>query len=703
MLPFWRDISGMSVCLLIQTVYWVVTPLCLSYLIDEGLLKKQESVLYSVLVLLVAITVLGNIAGIVFDWLSAKVLSELLRRLRRDMFEHLQRLSLGYYSKTSEGDIVARFSSDASTVEEIVGAFIPWVVMPGLAALGSTIALFQMDWRLALFSMLVWPCSLIGPRLSAHQALEASVAKRDCEADTLTQIQENVSAQPIVKAFVLRDYSIKTFEKHNSLLSQLTTRMHFLSNLVDRSSKIGNSLLQLVVLGWSALLTYRGELTIGQLTAFQSLFLLLGSNVDFVMQYIPTLIRSASGLRRIDSLLKTQPDVPDYPESVDQVSFERELSFDQVTFSYDGSKNNLEEVSLSINKNSYVAFVGTSGCGKSTILSLLMRLYDPQQGAVRIDGKDIREIQQDSYRSLMAPVLQESFLFNTTVRENIRLGQLDATDEEIEAAARAAEIDDTIRQMPKGYDTVVGHRGGQLSGGQRQRLAIARAILRNPTILVLDEATSALDAATEAAINDTLRRLSKNRTVLSVTHRLNSVTHYDRIFVLKDGRVAEHGTHTALIERSGVYASLWNKQSGFKINPEGNHVDVTIDRLRAIPILAHLETNLLQELAQDFSTERVAADRVIVQQNDPADSFYIIVRGQVVVTRRTIDGTELKLTVMQDGDYFGELALLRSVPRTATVRTMTDAIFLKLPRDKFAQLLDRAPEFRERLQREYPA
>ncbi len=556
--PFWREILGISVCLLIQTAYWVATPLCLSHLIDEGLLKKQESVLYSILLIMVVITVIGNIAGVVADWLSAKALSELLRRLRADMFEHLQRLSLSFYARTSEGDIVARFSSDATTVEEVTGSFIPWVIMPGLAALGSMVALFQMDWRLAMFSMLVWPCSLFGPRVSANRAMDASIARYNCEAATLSQIQENVSAQPVIKAFVLGDYSINAFGKHNSLLSRLATRMHFLCALVDRSSKIGTAFLQLIVLGLSTLLAFRGELTVGQLTAFQSLFLLLASNVDYVIQYIPTLIRATGGLRRIDSLLKTQSDVPDRAGAAERVSFEKSLSLDHVTFSYDGSSKTLDDVSLSIPRNSYVAIVGPNGCGKSTILKLLMRFHDPQEGAVRIDAVDIRDIRQDAYRSLMAPVLQESFLFNATIRENIRLGRLDATDEEIEAVARAVEFDAAIRQMPDGYDTIVGHRGSRLSGGERQRVAIARAILRNPAILILDETTSALDAPTELSVNEMLFRLSRNRTIVSVTHRLSVAPKYDRIFVLNEGHLVEQGSHAELLKLGGVYADLWN-------------------------------------------------------------------------------------------------------------------------------------------------
>jgi ATP-binding cassette subfamily B protein len=242
--PFWRSLVGMGACLLAQTAYWIATPLLLAYLIDKGLLENDRSVLTQVIVILVVITALGEVAGIAFDWLSARMLAEVLRRLRQDMFGRLQDLSLGYYARTSESDIVARFSIDVATVEEVLGAFIPWVVMPGLAVIGSTLAVIRLDWRLALLAMLVWPSSLIGPRLSARRALQASSDKRDGEADALSQIQEHVAAQPVVKAFVLHDHFVQTYDEHNVRLSRLSNRLHFRTSLVDRSSKFGNSILQ---------------------------------------------------------------------------------------------------------------------------------------------------------------------------------------------------------------------------------------------------------------------------------------------------------------------------------------------------------------------------------------------------------------------------------------------------------------------------
>ena len=700
--PFRRSLVVMSGCLLVQTIYWIATPLLLAYLVDDGLLHGDRSVLTQVIVILTVIAVLGEATGVAFDRLSARVLAEFLRGLRQDMFDQLQRLSFGYYTRNSEGDIVARFSSDVAVVEELLASFVPWVVLPGLAVAGSTVALFALDWRLALLAMLVWPASLIGPRLASRRAMRASMDKREAEAAAVTDVQENVAAQPVVRAFVLGPHFVKAFGARNRHLAELTYRSHFASELVDRSSKIGNAVLQIAVLACSAVLAFDGVLSIGQLTAFQALFLLLGANVDYVMQYLPRMIRSTGGVHRIDSLLRAEPDADEGSGAASHVSFDRDLSFDHVTFSHSGSRVDLDDVSFTISKGSYVAFVGASGCGKSTVLSLLMRMYDPEGGAVRIDGTDIREVRQDVYRSLLAPVLQESFLFDTSVRENIRMGRLDASDPEIEVAARAAEVDDAVRRLPGGYASTVGPRGQRLSGGERQRVAIARAILSDPAILVLDEATSALDAAAETSLNETLTRLAKDRTVVNVTHRLASVVDHDRIFVLHEGRLVEDGRHEELLALDGVYAGLWSKQAGFHLSPDGARAEVTAERLAAIPVFSALDHGLLADLAGDFTTERWPPGRVVVYQDDPADRFYVIVRGTVTAARVADDGTPLVSRVLQDGDYFGEVGLLHNVPRTATVRTDAPTVLLTLNRERFSRLLERVPELRDALRRDYP-
>jgi ATP-binding cassette subfamily B protein len=290
-------------------------------------------------------------------------------------------------------------------------------------------------------------------------------------------------------------------------------------------------------------------LSLGSLAAFQALFLSLGHSLSYVTQYVPNLVQASGGLRRIGELLNEAPSVQDRPGADELAQMSREITFRGVRFGYSSSELQLKGVDLSISKGESVAFVGSSGSGKSTILSLVMRFYDPQSGSVSIDGRDLREVSLKSLHLQIGAVFQDSFLFNISIRENIRLGRPEASDAEVEEATRAAGLDDDIASLPQRYDTLVGERGSRLSGGQRQRIAIARAIIHDPEILILDEATSALDPATEAAVNATLSRAVHGRTTLSVTHRLASVVEADRIFVMDAGEIREQGRHEELLAR----------------------------------------------------------------------------------------------------------------------------------------------------------
>jgi ATP-binding cassette, subfamily B, bacterial len=315
---------------------------------------------------------------------------------------------------------------------------------------------------------------------------------------------------------------------------------------------------------------------------------------------------------------------------------------------------------------------------------------------VTMDGQDLRQVTQESLRSQIGTVFQDTFLYNATVRQNITLGKLDATDGEVEAAAKAAEIHDFILTLPQGYDTLVGERGGQLSGGQRQRISLARAILYDPAILVLDEPTSALDPQTEAAVNATLHKQGQGRTVITVTHRLASVAKADRIFVLQRGQVVEQGTHGELLQAQGLYYRLWGQQNGFE---DTERVGAEASRLRAIPLFEDLDEASFSALAERFVAERHAEGRVIFEEGDPGDKLYFIDRGEVEVVITGPTGEERRVALLRDGDYFGEIALLEGVPRTATVRTRVPTFLLGLKRRRFFDLLQTVPDLRAAFER----
>jgi ATP-binding cassette subfamily B protein len=322
-------------------------------------------------------------------------------------------------------------------------------------------------------------------------------------------------------------------------------------------------------------------------------------------------------------------------------------------------------------------------------MNLMLRSYDPTIGSVSADGIDLRRATQESLRAQFGVVFQDTALFNMTVRENIRLGRIDASDHEVEQAAKAAEVHETIMALPAAYETLVGERGGRLSGGQRQRIALARALIREPSVLLLDEPTSALDPETERAVNATLQRLRPGRTTITVTHRLAAVTDSDLILVLDRGRLVQCGQHTELLESEGLYRRLW-EQSQLPLHDPRTRTGP----LHEVPYFRNLDAVLLSALAERFTREELAPDQTIFRAGDRADSFYVIERGQVDVLIAGPAGEERRVGTLRDGEYFGEIALLEDVPRTATVRARTQTSVLAIDRSQFMALLESAPRLR---------
>jgi ATP-binding cassette subfamily B protein len=558
--PYWMEIAAIILGLMLEMAFNTAFPLSLKFLIDGALISRDHRIMIFILALLGGGVVVTSAAGLGRDYLYARVSSSALSNLRFAMFNHLRRLSMDFYARARVGGILSRFSGDLAVVESALAMALPWGALPALEIVSSTALLFLLDYRLALIAMLIWPLSLIGLRYFAPRAVKSSYQKRELESAMLSAVQEAVMAQPVVKAFGLEMPMLANLSERNAGLFNSAVRVSFLSALVERSAGIGILILNVCIIGVGAYRAFNGRLSVGTLVSFETVFLTLSYSISYVSQYVPSLVQATGGLGHIQRLLDQQPNVVDAPGATPLPRPSRELTFRDVTFSYTGEQLNLSDLDLRIAHGEFVAFVGPSGSGKSTLLNLLLRFYDPLRGSISIDGRDLRDLTQESLSSQIAVVFQENFLFNTTIRENIRVGNPRATDQEVEAAAIAAEIHDFIISLPQGYNTPAGERGSRFSGGQRQRIAIARAILRDPAILILDEATSALDPASEAAINTTLARLAQGRTVISITHRLSSVLVADRVFVLDQGRLVESGRPEELLAFDRVYSKMWRKQ-----------------------------------------------------------------------------------------------------------------------------------------------
>ena len=557
-----KIITFVGLGVVVETLFNVIMPLSLKFLIDDALGEEDFEALYKILGVLAAAGIITSIVAIWYELWDARLAASLISDVRSRIFEHVQNLPAGYFARTKRGEILSRFSVDLSAFEGSVKSFSNSLALPLLELIAGIILMLFLNWQLAAVALLVFPITLIGPRILTPKAVQANYELKLNEAALLGVVQENIAAQAVIKAFTLQRKVFGWFVLRNDEARRRIALATFLSTMVERTVTVSVLLLHLVVLAIGAYLATKGQITIGTFVTFESAFWEVSYNIAHVMHFIPVSIQSAAAIRHIQELLDEPTRGADRPAAPDLPRITHDITFDRVTFQYEGSTTPvLDNLSLKLDAGKRIAIVGPSGSGKSTLLNLILRLYVPDEGRVTIDGVDIRKVTKESLRRSMAVVFQENMLFNMSIRENIRLGKEGGTDAEVEEAARKAEIHRYIMSLPQKYDTPVGERGDTLSGGQRQRIAIARAIIRNPSVLLLDEATSALDQTTEAAINRTLLKVAKGRTMIWSTHRLTSVVEMDEIIVISGGRAIERGSHAELLARNGVYRRLWDDQS----------------------------------------------------------------------------------------------------------------------------------------------
>ena len=507
---------------------------------------------------LIGIQLLWGIINWITNYLFVKIGLQALLKLRTDLYSYLQSLSLKYHDARRSSDSSFRVAYDSQSIQTIYNKGFTNIFGSIITLIGTFVIMLRLDWQLTLVSLGIVPLVVGAIYLFAHRIRRESTSIQEQESAVLAQAQEGLSSIRMVHAFGREEFEVHQFQRHARQSLQANLRL----TLTNVNSALVISTLMVV---GTAVMYYigtlhvlAGTLTLGSLLVFSAYLLMLYQPLESLTYTAWAMEGATAGAKRCFEVLDRQDDVVDSPGAVVISSAKGAIAFQAVSFSYMPDRYVLRGIDLHIEPNQIVGLAGGTGAGKSTLLSLVPRFYDPTGGSIILDGRDIRQITKKSLRAQIAIVLQDTLLFSTTVRENIAYGRPDATEDEIIEAARRAQADEFIRQMPQGYDSLVGERGGHLSVGQRQRIGIARAFLKNAPILLLDEPTSALDPATESAIMETIKELMRGRTTLIATHRLATIHSLDQIIVLEHGRSVEQGRGPELVARGGIYAKLYS-------------------------------------------------------------------------------------------------------------------------------------------------
>ena len=576
--PYWKQLAFAFVAVLGETFSDVLEPWPIKIVIDNILQSKKLpgwlagfvseafgqnklAVLNFAVAAVAAIAVVGAISSYVEKYLTTSVSQWVTHDLRRTLYNHIQRLSLAEYDKTQTGDLISRVTSDINAVQDFINSALLGIIVNVLTLVGMAGVMFYINWRFTLIALSIAPALFAVVYHLTRRIKKASREVRKKESELVSVVQEVLTSARVVKAFAREEFEVTRFESQS--LENVETALEArsikakLSPIVDVMVAIGTCL----VLAYGARLALSGQISAGVLIVFLLYLGKMYKPMRDLSKSTDTVSKAMVGYERIEEVLDIEARVRDLPRARKAPRFKGNIAFDHVSFSYDDKVPVLKDVSFEIEAGQVAAIVGPSGVGKTTIISLISRLYDPQSGTIKIDGTDIRRYKLKSLREQISFVLQDTLLFHTSVLENIAYGKPDASPDEIIRAAKQANAHEFIVQLSEGYGTMVGERGVTLSGGQRQRIAIARAIVRNTPILVLDEPTTGLDSSSEQAVIEALERLMKGRTCIVVAHHLNTIRHADVIFVVKEAELVEKGTHDQLLAAGGLYAELYKIQT----------------------------------------------------------------------------------------------------------------------------------------------
>jgi len=544
-----------------SSVVGMVSPFLLREVIDVALPGQRVSLLVWLVVGMIAVAALTAVLGVIQTWISTRVGQQVMHALRTDVFAHLQRQSIGFFTRTRTGEVQSRITNDIGGMQSVVTSTATSIAANLTTAIATAVAMIALSWRLSLISLIVMPPAILLTRRVA-KLRRAITGQRQRELADLNVIIEeglSISGIQLSKTMGTGPSLVERFTASSTRLIDLELRSDLAGRWRMASMSVIFAAIPAAIYLSAGLPATSNGMTIGTLIAFTSLQSGLFRPLMGLLNVGVSLTASLALFARIFEYLDLPVEINDpvSPAVIDPARVRGQVAFEDVTFSYPGSDTAaVAGVTLEVPAGSTLALVGETGSGKSTLASLVARLYDADTGRITIDGIDVRDLRLADLAAIVGVVSQETYLLHTTIRENLRYARPDATDQQIEDAARAAQVHDLIESLPEGYDTMVGSRGHRFSGGEKQRIAIARTLLRDPRVLVLDEATSALDTDTERAVQKAFEALAEGRTTITIAHRLSTVRNADQIVVIDHGRIIESGTHESLLESEGRYAAL---------------------------------------------------------------------------------------------------------------------------------------------------
>ena len=558
--PYLKQLALAIICTFIAAGANLYLPWIIKDMIDKVLAQGDMAMLNVICVGVVVVFIIRGIFYYGQSYLVSFIGQKVVIDMRELMFRKFQRMPMAYFDRHQTGETMSFITNDVAAIQTALVDKLIEIVTESAILIGSIVFMLYLDWKLTLLTLVVVPLVGHAMKIFGRKLKRNGTVIQERMADITSFLQESISSVRVVKSFAREDYEIDRFRQENLLNFQAAMKNVQLTSLLTPTVEFLAAVSVTMIIWFGGYEVINGVMTAGALVAFLTYAVNLANPVKRLSRLYGDMQKAMAAIDRVFMVLDLPEAIKDKPEARPLPAIEGKVSLEHVDFAYKEGVPALADVTLEAQPGQMIAFVGPSGAGKSTIANLIPRFYEIASGAIRIDGHDIRDVTLRSLREQIGIVPQETMLFSTTVRENIRYGRLDATDEEVEAAAKAANADGFIRELPEGYDTRIGERGLNLSGGQRQRMSIARAILKNPRILILDEATSALDTESEKIVQAALDKLMVGRTSFVIAHRLSTIFNADQIYVIEGGQIKEHGTHEDLLAAGGLYSHLYNIQ-----------------------------------------------------------------------------------------------------------------------------------------------